>query len=161
MLTIPRSAPNRRFVAGGWNGTSLAIGGPVARDQLSDCLKKGMIVAYGISPEFAGSHEHRPIAPTAWDTIDTLTTSDRSLQPEDVGFSAERRPRYSEVFLIPNDVLAKWPPKPNSLATQKSCQRDLEEMMRARRDQPSPKGKIPQEMKLKYENLSERSFDLA
>lgn len=85
---------------------ALALDGIKAREELSDCLKKGELVAYGIP---RGEGEHRPIAKTAWDTIDTLFTYDPAIQPEDVGQYGQGVARYRNVYVLPDDVIAIWP----------------------------------------------------
>jgi hypothetical protein len=88
------------------------LDGIQACDQFIERLQRSALIAYGVS---RGEQEHRPIAKTAWDTIDSITCTCSHLDPEDIGSERERTARYSKVFVLPEDVRAMWPPLHNSI----------------------------------------------
>jgi hypothetical protein len=76
------------------------------REELGAKFLQGVLTAYGKKP---GDYEHSPIPKTAWATIDLFDQPCNRFEPEDIGCESEETPRYSDVYLIPKEVISAWP----------------------------------------------------
>jgi hypothetical protein len=77
-----------------------------ARQELVAQFLEGALTAYGIQP---GHSEHSTIPRTAWGTIDLFDLPCSQFEPEEIGRESERMPRYSDVYVVPEEVLTLYP----------------------------------------------------
>jgi hypothetical protein len=77
-----------------------------ARQELGAQFLEGALTAYGIQP---GHSEHSTIPRTAWGTIDLFDLPCNHFEPEEIGRESEAMPRYSDVYVVPEEVLTLYP----------------------------------------------------
>jgi hypothetical protein len=76
------------------------------RMELYDQFIQGALTAYG---KRRGDAEHMAIPKTAWKTIDLFDRPCNHFDPEDIGRENEATPRYTDVYVIPEEVSRVWP----------------------------------------------------
>jgi hypothetical protein len=76
------------------------------RAELKGQFIGGVLTAYG---KRRGDDEHNAIPKTAWDAIDLFDLPCNRFDPEDMGRESEATPRYSDVYVVPNEVISVWP----------------------------------------------------
>jgi hypothetical protein len=77
-----------------------------SRAELLRQFIQGALTAYG---KRRGDDEHLAIPKTAWNTIDLFELPCYHFDPEDIGREGEATPRYTDVYVIPNEVISAWP----------------------------------------------------
>ena len=85
-----------------------------ARDRMHDSLMEGDLVAHGIA---IGTQEHVAIPPTAWLTLDTLSSSHPNIPPNAAGSNG--KVRYYLVCVRAGDIRGLWPGGTQSPPTTK------------------------------------------
>jgi hypothetical protein len=84
----------------------LALSAIRKRADLAARFIRGELTAYGIK---RGEAEHSAIPAAAWATIDLFDEPCTHFEPEDVGRQREETPRYTDVYVISEDVRRIWP----------------------------------------------------